>query len=144
MPTDESTDRGQQADPFSGIVDGGLRVVATMLGFVVILVGLWMVLKIFGAVYDGVTAPQGLAPTFAAWTETVGGDKLKLTVNGSEIHLAPVLAAAMLGGGSLVLAWLSMGVMLTGGKIISWTSGDREAVKRILQHAFGPEGRKPK
>jgi hypothetical protein len=144
MPPEESTDRASQPDPLTGIVDGGLRVVATMLGFVVILVGLWMVLKIFGAVFEGVTAPQGMAPTFAGWVETVGGDKLKLTINGSEIHLAPVLATVMIGGGALVLAWLSMGVMLTGAKIISWTSGDREAIKRILQHAFGPEGRRPK
>jgi len=35
-----------------------------------------------------------------------------------------------------------MGIMLAGAKIVSWTLSDREAVKKVLVHAFGP-ARKP-
>ena len=129
------------SDSFSSVLETGSRVVATFLGIVVILVGLWSALKVFGALYQGLTGPQGFAKTFDGWAKVVGGEKLNLTVNGITIPLAPVLAVIVLGGGAFLLTWLAMGIMLTGAKIISWTSGDREAVKRILEHSLGKSRR---
>jgi hypothetical protein len=34
-----------------------------------------------------------------------------------------------------------MGLVLVGAKTISWTLSDREAIKRILVHTFGPAGK---
>ena len=61
-----------------------------------------------------------------------------MTIEGRAVPLARVIAVIVLGGGSLLLAWLALGIMLTGAKIVSWTAGDREAVKKILTHVFGP------
>jgi hypothetical protein len=43
----------------------------------------------------------------------------------------------VLGGGAFILALISMGIILAGAKTVSWTLGDREAVKRVLAHALG-------
>lgn len=145
MPADQKPDRDLafHADPLPGLVDGGVRLVVTILGIIVILVGLWLAIKIFGAIYSAATGPEAFAPTIKQWTEAVGGEKLKLTYTGGELQLAPVLAILFLGGSGFLLTWLAMGIMLTGAKIIAWTSGEREAIKRILQQAFPPTGRRP-
>ncbi len=39
--------------------------------------------------------------------------------------------------GWLVLSWLAISLLLGGAKIISWTTTDQEAVKRILHEALG-------
>jgi len=36
-----------------------------------------------------------------------------------------------------VLAWVAIAIMLTGAKIVSWTSSEKEAIKRILKYTFG-------
>ena len=124
--------------PTSFSFEGGGRFVATCLGLVVILVGLWTTLKVFGALYDGLRAPQESSELFRQWADTVGGEKLTLDVNGNKLAMAPFLAVTVIGGGTFLLCWLAMGIMLAGAKIVSWASGDREAIKTILRHAFGP------
>ena len=50
--------------------------------------------------------------------------------------IIPVYAVE-LGAGGFLLAWIAMGIMLTGAKIVSWTTSDREAILKILNHVFG-------
>ncbi|HUY31926.1 MAG TPA: hypothetical protein VMV69_04035 [Pirellulales bacterium] len=119
-------------------LEGGGRLVATCLGIVVIVVGLWATLKVFNALYDGLRAPRESTELFRQWADTVGGDKLTIDVNGTKLAGAPYLAVTVIGGGTFLLCWLAMGIMLAGAKIIFWASGDREAVKKILRYALGP------
>ena len=65
------------------------------------------------------------------------GAKLDVTLPNGTFPLAPLVAALILGGGTFILAWIGLGMMLTGAKIVSWTQGDREAVKRILEYSLG-------
>ena len=62
---------------------------------------------------------------------------LTLDINGKPFHVANIVAVIVIGVGAMLLAWLSIAIMLTGAKIVSWTSTDREAVKRVLEHALG-------
>jgi hypothetical protein len=145
MPADEfnprSTDSGPPAVAFS--VESCGRFLATCLGIVVIVIGLWAALKVFGALYDGLNSPEQSKQLFSQWAETVGGDKLTLEINAPQgqaagkLSFAPFLAVMVIGGGTFMLCWLAMGIMLTGAKIVSWASGDREAVARIVRHALG-------
>jgi hypothetical protein len=130
------SDPNLATSPFS--LEGGGRLAATCLGIVVILVGLWATLKVFGALYEGVRSPQESAELFRQWGDTVGGEKLTIDVNGNKLALAPFLAVSVIGGGTFLLCWLALGMMVAGAKIISWASGDREAIKKILRHALGP------
>ena len=119
------------------------RLCANVVGVVAIVAGLWLAIDLFNAIYHGLNAPENVRPLLVQWAETLGGDKLTIKVGEQRYPLASLAATIIVGAGCCVLTWLAIGVMLPGAKIISWTSSDREAIRRILQHAFGPSGRKP-
>ena len=125
-----------------GVMGRLLRVFATLLGIVAIVVGLVYAVKIFDLVYSNLSAPADFQGVLTQWASAVGGEELDFVHEGGRVPLANIVAILVVGGGTLVLAWVAMGIMLTGAKIVSWTAGDRDAVKKILTHAFGP-GRKP-
>lgn len=117
---------------------GLMRVIGSALGLITIVMGLFYVTRIFGLVYDGLHSPGDFQAVFARWVEAVGGSDLDIRAGGETFPGARVLAAVVLGGGMLVLTWITMGIIFTGAKIISWTSGDRDSIRRILRHTFGP------
>jgi hypothetical protein len=105
---------------------------------------------VFVALFEGLRAPQSSKELFSQWAETVGGDKLTIDANpagpgqpagpdqpGVKLALAPFLAVSVIGGGTFLLCWLALGIMVAGAKIVSWSSGDREAIRKILRHAIG-------
>lgn len=120
-----------------------LRVVGAALGVVVIVVGLTYAMRMFGVVYGHLQSPEGVDPLLRKWAVAVGGEKLTLRLGEASYHGANVLAVMVLGGGTFILTWIAMGLMLTGAKILAWTTGDLAAVKRVLRHAFGREGKPP-
>ena len=78
------------------------------------------------------------APLLDKWVTAVGDGELDIAIGGTTYHGARMIAIMLLGGGTFILAWLSMGIILAGAKTVSWTLSDREAVKKVLVHAFGP------
>ena len=119
------------------------RACANVVGIIAVVSGLWLAIDLFGAIYRGLNSPENVRPLLDHWAETLGGGKLTVKVADQSYPLASLLAVIVVGAGCCVLTWLAMGVMLTGAKIITWTSGDREAIRRILQHALGPGRGKP-
>jgi hypothetical protein len=119
-----------------------LRVAAAALGLAAIFVGLTYAIRIFGAVAGALGDPNGFQTHLETWMAAVGGESTSVELGEVTLRPARVLALAVLGGGSLVLAWLSIAILVAGAKTLSWTLGDQEAVRRLLIHAFGP-GRKP-
>lgn len=117
--------------------DAAMRLAASAVGIAAILVGLWFAIKLFGAIAEGLQSPEAYRESIQQWTTLVGGEGLKVKVGEQEFALAPAIALAAIGMGLVLLTWLSLGVMLTGARIVSWSSGEREAVKRILQEALG-------
>jgi hypothetical protein len=114
------------------------RACANVVGVIAVVTGLWLAIDLFGAIYRGLNSPENVRPLLNHWAETLGGEKLTVKVADQSYPLASLAAVIVVGIGCCVLTWLSMGVMLTGAKIITWTSSDREAIRRILQHALGP------
>lgn len=115
-----------------------MRVIAAGLGVITIVIGLFYLTRIFGLVYDALHSPRDFATVFARWVDAVGGSELDINFSGDKFPAARLLATVVLGGGMLILTWITMGITFTGAKIVSWTAGDRDAIKRILRHAFGP------
>src|SRR3569623_36080 len=139
---------GVSRDPLSSVGGAGIesapislesiaRLFASTVGIIAIVIGLWLALKLFGAVAEGLQSPDAYKETFQQWTALLGGDRLKIKVGDQELARGPTAALGAVSIGLMVLTWLTLGVMLTGAKIVSWTSTDREAVKRVLQHALG-------
>jgi len=120
-----------------------VRVGASILGLILIIIGLLYALRIFGGVYDAIRDPAGISGLITRWAEEFGGDELTVELREKQLPLARALGIAVLGVGAIILAWLALGVMLAGAKIISWTTGDREAVKSVLRSAFGSRMRPP-
>ena len=128
----------QQPEEPSGIQSlfDFLKAVSALLGIVAIIVGLIFAMRLFFLVFGALESPEGMAPYFEKWVEALGGEKLNFTLNGDAIPLANILAVMVLGGGAIILMWISMGLITTGAKILSWILCDRETVKRILAQAL--------
>jgi hypothetical protein len=89
-------------------------------------------------------APQSFSAHLDQWIAAVGGAQLDFVIAGTTYHSANIVAIMVLGGGVTILAWISIGLVLAGAKMVSWTLGDREAIKKILAYAFGPDKKSTK
>ena len=118
-----------------------LRVLAVVIGIVAIVIGLVFAVKIFTLVHGGLQNPQKFQGVLQRWAPAVGGDELTIETETARVPLANVVAVVVLGGGTLLLGYLALGIMRTGAKIVAWTATDREAVKKLLTYAFGPRGK---
>jgi hypothetical protein len=117
------------------------RLITTGLGIVVVVIGLFCAMKVFFGIYAVLNSPQQFQPVYQQWVELIGGEALSVPIDGKPFPLANLAAVLVLGLGALVLAWIALAIMLTGAKIVSWTTSDREAIKKILKHAFGSSGK---
>jgi len=137
---------GHQEESFAASVEklrDALRVIATLIGVIAVVVGFFFAMRLCAALYSGLAKPEKFNSAIDKWERTLGGEELDLVVEGKHYPLARPLAIALLGGGTFVLVWIVMGIMITGAKIVSVTASDKEAVKKILRHAFGAEMKLP-
>lgn len=110
---------------------------ATCIGLVVILVGLKYAMDIFQLIFTILESPSHLTAPLQQLAESFGGSAFDLKVGGKAVPLAKLMALAVYCFGAFLSAWLTLALMQTGAKIVSLTAGDRSAVKKILQSAFG-------
>ena len=118
-----------------------IRAVGGGLGVIAIITGLVYATRMFTVIFTALHSPEVFQAHMGKWVAAVGGEQLDLVIGGIVIHGASIFAIFVLGGGATILAWISMGLILAGAKTLSWILGDREAVKKLLVHAFGPEGK---
>lgn len=119
-----------------------LRAAGALVGLVAMIIGLGYAVRIFTLISDTLTSPDGFSLYLDQWIAAAGGDELNIVVNGIQYNVAVIVTVLIVGGGTALLAWMSLAFIVTGAKAISWTLGDRAAVKKLLTHAFGP-ARKP-
>ena len=138
-------DQQQEDDIFTmKHVMGVMRALGALLGVIAIIMGLVYASRMFALIFDALHEPELFRSQLATWAAAIGGDELDLVIAGASYPVANVLALLVLGVGALVLTWLALGLVLAGAKTVSWCLGDREAVKRILVHAFGRKGQPEK
>jgi hypothetical protein len=114
-----------------------IRAVGAILGVIAIVIGLVYATRIFAVVFSALHSPEAFQVHFDKWVTAVGGEELDIAIGGTTYHGSRIIALMVLGSGAFILAWISMGIIMAGAKTVSWTLGDREAVKRVLVHAFG-------
>ena len=119
----------------------GLRIAGAVIGVIAMAFGLIYVTRVFSVLFTALRYPEKNKALIDGWIAAVGGNELDIVISGTTCHGANVVAVAVLGGGATVLAWLALALVLAGAKTISWTLSDREAVKKLLEHAFGPTGK---
>ncbi|QTA80806.1 Uncharacterized protein dnl_31190 [Desulfonema limicola] len=109
----------------------------TCLGIAIIIIGLKYCIDIFGILFDLIKNPERLNIILTNMVQSLDWEAFNLTSGTKVYPVSSVLALLVYGGVIIILAFLSMSMMSTGSKIVSWTIGDRQAVKEILQYAFG-------
>jgi hypothetical protein len=114
-----------------------ISLVATCVGLVVIIIGLRYAMDIFQLIFSILKSPTYLTEPIRQMAEVIGGSALDLSWEGRAVFLANIIALIVYCCGILLCAWLTMALMHTGAKIISLSTGDRSAVKKLLQSAFG-------
>lgn len=131
---EKDMDLSSMTKPLSELV----RIAGSFVGIIIVIVGLVCMVMIIGAFRDALSNPQGLEGAVTQWFNLIDGNNLTLDFGGEEeIHAGRLLAMLMMGICALVLARLSIALMTSGAKVIMITSGDKEAVKRVLKEAFG-------
>lgn len=141
----------RQADDDTGLglqtLPQAARVVGAILGAIAILIGLVYATRIFGLVFDALHKPEAFQAYLDKWAVAVGGPELDVVIDGATVHCARTTGLIVIGCGTAILAWIAMGFMVAGAKIIAWTVGDRQAVKQLLAQASvrsgGQSGQNP-
>ncbi len=114
-----------------------ISLIGTCIGLMVILIGLKYTTEIFQLIFSILQSPESLSQPIQELASSIGGSAFDLKLTERSIPLANIMALIVYCFGALLSAWLTIALMHTGAKIISLTSGDRTAVKQILQSAFG-------
>jgi hypothetical protein len=114
-----------------------IGLVATCIGLAIIIIGLNYAMDIFQFIFTILKSPKYLTDPIHQVAEIIIGSTSGLKLEGGSGFLANTIALTVYCGGALLCAWLTLALMHTGAKIVSLTIGDRTAVKKILQNAFG-------
>lgn len=114
---------------------------ATCLGLAVIMIGLKYATDIFQLIFTILKSPSHLTDPIRQMAESIGGSAFDLRLKDRSVPLANIMALMVYGCGALLSAWLTLALMHTGAKIVALTAGDRNAVKKLLQSAFGDNPR---
>ena len=102
------------------------------------LIGLIYATNIFMLILGALKNPTAAQSVMTQWMTVLGGDQLGFTIQGVGFPGATLLAIVILGALTVILPWLAIALLTTGAKILAWTLGDKEAIKKILTHTFGP------
>lgn len=114
-----------------------ISLIATCIGLAIIIIGLKYATDIFRLIFIILESPTYLTGPIQQMAESIGGSAFDLNFGDRAVPLANIMALTVYCGGALLSAWLTLALMHTGAKIVSLTAGDRGAVKKILQSAFG-------
>lgn len=133
----------QEKIPFIEILKSLVSLIATLAGLAVIGIGLKYAIQIFDIIFAIIQSPAALMEPVKEMGMSLGGDVFDIKLEDRSIPLANLMGLAVYCGGLLLCAWLTLALMQAGAKIVSMTAGDRGAVKKILQSAFGKK-MKPK
>ncbi|MGD9947361.1 MAG: hypothetical protein AB7U29_02650 [Desulfobulbus sp.] len=110
---------------------------ATCIGLIVIVIGLKYAMDVFQLVFTLLHSPFSLAEPIQQLAASFGGNAFDINLSDRTVPLAKIIALVVYCFGVFTCAFLTMALMQTGAKIVSLTTGDRSAVKQLLQSAFG-------
>jgi len=130
---EKDMDLGSMTQSLSELV----RIAGTFVGIIILVAGLVCMVMVIGAFRDALANPQGLEGAVEQWADLIQAEDVVFVFGENETHAGRFLATLMMGICALVLARLCIALMTSGAKVISITSGDKEAVKRVLKEAFG-------
>lgn len=127
----------ENSTPFVEILKSFVSLIATLVGLVIIGIGLKYAIQVFDIIFAIIQSPATMTEPIKEMGLSLGGEVFDIKLADRSIPLANLMGLAVYCGGILLCAWLTLALMQAGAKIVSMTAGDRGAVKKILQTAFG-------
>jgi hypothetical protein len=113
-------------------IDAARRILLIVIGLAILALGLFLTLKMFFLIYSAAMAPESIKEQFVKWVAFLleGAKKedfelLKIPPN--------IVALAGFGLFSAILTWISLSIMATGARILSWTRNEQEEMKRLMK-----------
>lgn len=125
--------------PAVDVIKKIISLIATCIGLLVIIIGLKYAVEVLQLIFGILNSPASLTTPIQQLAASFGGSIFDLKLTDRTIPLANILALMVYGCGALLCAFLTLGVMHTGARIVALTAGDRDAVKQLLQSAFGKD-----
>ncbi len=115
-----------------------VRGCGALLGLTMMILGVVYSIRIFGWIAEGLRNPEAMGGIISQWEQAItGGEPFALSLGGEELPLSKFCAVLVLAFGAWILVKIAFLFLKEGAKAISNTLGDKDAIKRILQHAFG-------
>jgi hypothetical protein len=115
-----------------------IRAAGAMMGLATLLLGLYCAGQTFSLIITSIESPAVFETSLGKWVTAVGGDKLNIAFPQGTFHAAYVLAVFIISGAAFLISWLSISLIGTGCRVLGSILGEEGAIKRILEHVFGP------
>ncbi|MDF3128920.1 hypothetical protein P0Y35_06910 [Kiritimatiellaeota bacterium B1221] len=116
-----------------------VRGCGALLGLSMMVLGVVYSIRIFGWIVEGLKNPEVMGGILSKWeTAMSDGEPYILNFAGGDLPLSKFCAVLVLAFGTWILVKIAFLFLSEGAKVISNTLGDQDAIKRILEHTFGP------
>lgn len=109
-----------------------LRLACQVIGVIVIFWGIGLASQIFADLWGRRDDPE-LLSKLAAPAEKYLGDQPMAVVGGEKVPLSRVASIVFVLGYHVLIAWIAMGIMVTGARMIAWNFDERRQLRVILQ-----------
>ncbi len=113
-----------------------LRALASVLGLVMIVIGLWYTLRFIGQLIHVLEDPASIERSIGRWGDVLGADDLVIEINGNTVHYKKIAGGFAMGLVALALVALVLRLITAGAQVVTLTSSDRELIKKILREAL--------
>jgi hypothetical protein len=135
----------QNLKPAGGGLDFGhvMRLVASGLGLVIMLFGLWCTVRIFQGTLEHLRNPDLMEATLARWRAHLGDEEIYFYLGQGRYPMSRLIVFAVLGLGIGFLGWLSLGLVVAGARAIAAASSEKNAIRRIVREALDKSGPSP-
>ena len=111
----------------AGMLSGCAGLLVAGAGAVALLAGLGMAIGLFYALWGALESPEGAGPYVRRWAEVLFSGLPEPAPPFDDPRLNRVAAAVLLGGGVLLMAFLSLAIMTRGAKILLSVAAARKS-----------------
>lgn len=145
MQDDKYSNRERGGNPQDGmhLFKQGVRTSGGAIGVIAIVVGVVYAGHLLSLIRELLSSPEE-SSLIMKFAELLGGSELIIPTAHGAIPLAMPMALLFYIVGLLIFGWLSLGLIITGAKVVSYCLTDRKSIKELLTYAFGPRAKPEK
>ncbi len=141
------SENDQRKDSSLSIIDSLqpiIRIISSVIGIFIIIIGLMYACNIFNLLFKAVQQPELIKESLRQWEMILGENVLDVEWTGANINFPRLLAIMIWGFALIILTRIALYIIVTGAKVVSWASGDREALKKIYDYTLKEKLRREK